>query len=170
MVKQEFLDKLQEEQCNWGAFLREVGEARMTQPNTCGKWSVKDVVAHVAIWTRFVTALVRAHHRKSAVAPHEMWGLYVPPSDLADDAQNEWLVAQYADWTSDQLTGMQREVFAQLLGTVQALPEYDLVEPSVTVAGLSWKKDKPLYHIIAEMSYEHAHDHMATIRKTLLML
>jgi hypothetical protein len=165
MNKAEFIAKLREEQVMWEQFISGFTPEQQMQPNVIGIWSIKDGVAHVAIWERYATAIVRAHVRKSAPVPHEVWGLNVPPAGLDNDPQNEWLVAQTSAWTMGEALGTQREVRVQMMGAVQTLSEEDLTDPKVAVAGFSWKGDKPLWHVLAEMSYEHAHTHVDNIRK-----
>jgi hypothetical protein len=169
MNTSEFVTKLREEQLAWEQFLGAYTPEQQMQPNAVGIWSVKDVVAHVAIWERYATAMVRAHVRSPKGAapptPHEMWGLNAPPRELDNDPQNEWLVAQTSAWSFGEALGTQRETRTQLMAAVQTLTEEDLTDPNVAVLGFSWKGDKPLWHVLAEMSYEHAHTHMESIRK-----
>jgi hypothetical protein len=168
MNKVEFITKLGEEQIAWERFLGGFTAEQQLQPNVIGKWSVKDVVAHVAIWERYATAMVRAHVRSATgekpPAPFEAWGLNVPPRELDNDPQNEWLVAQTSSWSFGETLGTQREVRAQMMAAVQTLSEDDLTNPQTVVLGFSWKGDRPLWRVIAEMGYEHAHGHMDNIR------
>ncbi len=168
MNKQECLDHFQTKRQEWDIFIQGLSTTQLTQPNTCGIWSAKDAIAHVGVWTRFATAQVRAHARGTPASPHELWGHALPSSDLADDALNEWLVAQTHAWTIGEVIGTEREVFVQLLAAMQALPERDLIDPAVEVLGFPWKKDRPLYEILEEMSTNHAAEHMAKLKAALV--
>ncbi len=168
MNKQECLDHFQTKRQEWDRFIQGLSTTQLTQPNTCGTWSAKDAITHVGIWTRFATAQARAHARGTPATPHEMWGVAFPSSELSDDALNEWLVAQTQHWTVGEVVGTEREVFVQLLAAMQALPERDLVDPAVEVEGFPWKKDRPLYEILEEMSINHAEEHMTKLITTLV--
>ena len=169
MNKLEFIATLREEQVAWERFINGFTPEQHVHPNRVGTWSIKDVVAHVAVWERYATAIVRAHVRspggENPPTPFELWGLNVPPAELDNDPQNEWLVAQTSAWTMGEALGTQREVLVQLMGAVQTLREEHLTDPKLIVLGFPWKGDKPLWHVLAEMSYEHAHTHMDNIRK-----
>jgi hypothetical protein len=49
LSKTQLLDSLRKEQAAWEALLDEIGEARMTQPEVAGGWSIKDIVAHASV-------------------------------------------------------------------------------------------------------------------------
>ena len=159
MNKSEFLQTLCNEQIEWEAFLGRVQRDVLTQPGACGRWSVKDVVAHVGMWERYVTAMVSAHERKGKAALHEMWGEFVPSSELQDDALNEWYAEQLQHRSFDQILGQQREIRAQLVGTVEAISEPTLTALGVPVAGLAATNHEPLWQAIKSMSYGHVNLH-----------
>ncbi len=47
MSKARLLENLRTKRAEWDAVLAEVPEAQMTEPGAAGKWSVKDVIAHL---------------------------------------------------------------------------------------------------------------------------
>lgn len=165
MNKEQFLRTLRDEQAAWEQFLAGIPADQRERPGACGHWSVTDVVGHVAAWERFVTARVRAQMRNGKAAPHEVWGEFIPDSSLRDDALNEWMAAQISGRSFEQMLGMQREVRSQLLGTVQAMSEHFLSAPEVVVEGLPWKKEKPLWEVIASMSYHHINEHTDSLKE-----
>lgn len=167
MNKEQFLQKLHEEQIAWEQFLVTMPIAQREQAGTYGKWSVKDVVGHVAAWERYMTARLRAHLRNEPAAPHELWGEFIPPSDLADDALNNWMAAQLSAYSFDVVLGMQREVRAQLMETLQAVREELLTGVGVRVKGLPYHKDDPFWTVIASMSYNHTQDHMTGLQEAI---
>ena len=167
MDKTEFLACLLAEQATWETFLATVPPDLRAATGACGQWAVTDVVGHVAAWERFVTGMIRAHQRNSAAVPNELWGEFVPTGTLQDDALNEWLAAQLAPRSFDELLGMQREVRMQLVATVQTMSDELLTAPEVVVKGLPWKGNKGLWEVIASMSYQHAQDHLRDLRQWL---
>lgn len=159
MNKEQFIQKLWDEQADWETFLGQVPAERLVQPGACGKWSIKDVMGHAAAWERFVTARIRAHLRGGMATGHEQWGMVVGDSSLKDDALNEWLAQQISSWSFGEVLGMQRELRLQTVITIELMDEHTLTAPEVEINGLPWKKGKPLWQVIAEMSYEHLRDH-----------
>jgi len=67
----------------------------------------------------------------------------------------------------DEVLGMQREVRAQLIGTVQATSEEFLTAIGAQVKGLPYHKDEPFWTVIASMSYNHRQDHMTSLQEML---
>lgn len=167
MNKSDYVQVLQAHQIALDDFLAGLSDAQRAQANVCGKWSTKDLVAHFPAWTRYVTSMVRAHVRKRPVTPHELWGHAAPPSHLKDDELNEWMVEQTRGWSFGEVAGVNREVFAQLIGTVELLSENELLDPELEIAGLGWKKGKPLWQVLASMSHKHVDDHLAGLRASL---
>jgi len=151
--------KLRAEQSAWETFLATIPAPLQTTAGACGKWSVRDVVGHVAAWERYVTAMVRAAVRKTPATPQEIWGEFVPASSLADDALNEWMADQLRQRSFGELLAMQRTVRTQLIDTVAGLSDYLLTAPEVPVPGLPWKGEKGLWEVIAAMSYLHVREH-----------
>ena len=79
MNKQELIGYLEDERAKLEAVLARVKPEQMTQAGVCGQWSVKDIVAHLAVWTsREVTVLFQAERGQKI-------GYGVP-----DDGANDW--------------------------------------------------------------------------------
>src|SRR5215470_6970157 len=60
--------------------------AQMNQPGAVGSWSVKDVLAHIAFWERYMANILRAAQRGE-----------MPELDVEDttESRNASVVAQY---------------------------------------------------------------------------
>ncbi len=63
MNKSELLNWLQAEYQQWETFLDQIGMARMDQPGVNGEWSMKDIVAHLSGWNRWLVARLQAAQR-----------------------------------------------------------------------------------------------------------
>lgn len=167
MNKEQFLQTLRFEQAEWETFLHSISVTRLEQADLYGTWCVKDVVGHVAAWERYMTGRLRAHLYGSTAAPHELWGEFIPSSDLSDDALNNWMAEQIGDRSFDEILGMQREVRNQLIGTIQAMSEADLLAVGIKVKGLPYHEHDPFWQVIRSMSYGHAQDHMSGLTEVL---
>ncbi|HLJ81222.1 MAG TPA: maleylpyruvate isomerase N-terminal domain-containing protein, partial [Ktedonobacterales bacterium] len=63
MSKSVLLEKLDAARTQWDALIAEVPEARITRPGAAGDWSVKDVLAHVAVYERWTADQLNAMMR-----------------------------------------------------------------------------------------------------------
>lgn len=136
--KAELLATLRAERVRWEALLAEVDGARMTEPGVEGEWSVKDAIAHITVYERWLVEWLGAARRGARAARDRSPG--------AGSAQRP------------HLRGEPRQVFARLLATVQALPDEAVMNRlsrfSPVLAEL-WEDDEPLWQAIAGDSYEH---------------
>jgi len=127
MTKAELLDWLREQQRQWEEFLEQIGPARMDQPGVTAQWSMKDLVAHLTGWNRWlVVRLQAAHGGKPEPAPP--W-----PADLqAEDDINAWIYESNRARSVSEVLDESHQVFQQLLAAIESLPEQvriDFIEP-----------------------------------------
>ncbi len=119
--KTQLLTQLHKEQADWEALLDEIGQAHMTQPEVAGGWSIKDIVAHLTGWRR------RSVRRFQALLKHEPdfsppW----PPDLREDDEINAWIYESNRDRPLADVLNESRDVFQQLLETLDAFSEEEL--------------------------------------------
>lgn len=122
--KAQLISNLKDEQARWEALLDEIGEAHMTQPDVAGGWSIKDIVAHLTGWRRRSVARFQAvlHHTASFSPP---W----PPHLQTDDEINAWIYAANRDRSLADVLQDSRDAFQQLVDTLEAFPETELLDP-----------------------------------------
>ena len=136
--KAQLLDELRDEQAGWEALLRDIGEEHMTQPGVAGEWSVKDIIAHLTFWRRRTVARFQAALRNEPLPP-EPWPAEFGTAEEIDarerddatawDAVNAWdYAANYNRPLADVLRDS-HAVFDQLVATLGAFPEADLLNP-----------------------------------------
>ncbi|WP_165423272.1 ClbS/DfsB family four-helix bundle protein [Ktedonosporobacter rubrisoli] len=124
MSKAQLLAELQSEQAAWEALLNDIGEAKMIEPGVAGGWSIKDIIVHLIGWqkrevSRFQAAL------KHQPPPEPFW-----PSHLrTDDEINAWMVASNKDRSVSAILEEDRAVFRELVETLEAFPEEELLDP-----------------------------------------
>src|SRR6266545_8341315 len=98
MTKAALLDAMAAGRAGWDDLLVAVGSSRMDQARVVGAWSVRDVVAHVAAYERWVAAMLLADLRGRPATPRELYDRDdAPPPDLdgpdPDHARyNAWVV------------------------------------------------------------------------------
>ena len=133
MSKARLLDDLRNEQAQWEALLQEIGEEHMTQPGVAGEWSIKDIVAHLTAWRRWTVARLQAALRHEPT-PTPPW-----PSDLqTDDEINAWFYAADRGRPLADVLRESRDVFEQLVDTLDAFPEADLLDQARFRARFPW--------------------------------
>jgi hypothetical protein len=122
--KARLLSDLQDEQTRWEELLQAIGDDHMTQPGVAGEWSVKDVIAHLTGWRRRSVGRFQAALRHEPPPPPR-W-----PADLeTDDEINAWIYAASRDRSLADVLRDSREVYDQLVETLDAFPAADLLDP-----------------------------------------
>ena len=152
MKKAELLDWLQEEYQKWEAFIDQVGPAGMDQPGVNGDWSIKDIVAHLMGWNRWLVARLRAAGGREPEPPPP-W----PAHLQTDDEINAWIYETNHGRSVPEVLDESHQVFQQLLTAVEGLPEQVLIDPS---SYLPWLEGNPFTPagIFSHFHDEHERD------------
>jgi hypothetical protein len=160
MKKSELLNWLQEEYQKWEAFLDQIGPARMDQPGVNGNWSMKDVVAHLTGWNRWLVARLQAAGRREAEPPPP-W-----PADVqTEDEINAWIYESNRGRSVREVLDETRQVHQQLLAVIDSLPDEVRIEPEWH---LVWLDDQRFP--VGEF-FDHFHDdHEPDLRAWLARL
>lgn len=160
--KSELLRTLQTERTAWEALLAEVPEERMTEPGAADTWSVKDVLAHVAVYERWTAEQLDAMMRGES----EMYTAPDTPPEANTDDMDRRNAVYYEVWRDRSLADVRREseeAFALLRAAIERAPE-DLLNESERFA---WLGGSPVWQMIPGNAYEHYRDHMPSIHAWL---
>ena len=153
MDKTTFINALAESRAQWDALLAQIDERWMLEPDVEGKWSVKDIIAHV-MWNE--QEMVPLMQTRSLIGS-ELW-------DLSQDERNEAVYQQYRHHSLQELISQEQRTYAQLLAEAKTLSDEDLNDPHRF-------KDMPdnwtPWQIIAGCSFTHYPDHISSIRTWL---
>jgi hypothetical protein len=117
MQKSELLNWLQEEYQKWEAFLDQIDPARMDLPGVSGYWSMKDIIAHLTGWDRWVVVRLRATQRGEPEPPPP-WPVHLQ----TDDEINAWIYESYRGRSVREVLDETRQVFQQLLAVIDSFP------------------------------------------------
>src|SRR6266849_8627522 len=115
MDKATLLKTLTETRAAWEALLAQIDEEQMLKPGAAGKWSVKDVIAHVASGESGIVPVLRTH----VLAGSDLW-------NLSDDERNEIEYQQKMDRPLHDIVNEERQAYTALLEVVQQLSDEDL--------------------------------------------
>ncbi len=154
MDRATFISTLKEARAEWDALLAQIDEARMDQPGATGKWSVKDVIAHIA-WNEL--EMVPLLRERSLAGASELW-------NLSEDERNEAVYQQNRDRSLHDIIGEERKAYASILAAIENLSDEDLNDPQ---RFKYMPQDWVPWQIIAGCSFRHYRDHAAQLREWL---
>ena len=147
------LKTLTETRAAWEALLAQIDEEQMFQPGAAGKWSVKDVIAHVTWGESEIAPVLRTH----VLAGSDLW-------NLSDDERNEITYQQNKDRALHDIVNEERQAYTALLKAVQTLSDEDLNDPHrFKNMPQEWRP----WQLIAGNSFKHYGDHMPSLREWL---
>lgn len=153
MDKTLFISTLRKAREEWEDLLAQVSEEQRLQPGAAGKWSVKDVIAHVAWGEREIVPVMRTH----VLAGSELW-------NLSDDERNEIVYQQNRDRSWHEIMNEEQQAYADLLAAAQTLSDEDLNDShrykQMPEEWVPWQ-------LYAGNTFNHYQDHMPSIREWL---
>ena len=163
MNKSEFVDWMREEYQQWEALLDQIGLERMDQLGVTAHWSMKDVVAHLSGWNRWVLARLQVVQRGDR-EPSPPW----PAQLRSDDEINAWIYESNRGRSVHEILDETHQIFEELLTVVEALPDdvrIENVHQTGRVYHLVWLDDERFQ---PGEFFDHFHDdHEPDIRAWL---
>jgi uncharacterized damage-inducible protein DinB len=154
MDKATFVKTLKEIRAQWEALLAQVDKEWMLEPGAAEKWSVKDIIAHIAWSEQELVPVMQTH----VLAGSELWNLSL-------DERNEVVYQQNQNRPLHEIMMEEQEAYAHFLQAVQELSEEDLNEPhrfnNMPEVWVPWQ-------ILAGSSFKHYQDHMPSVREWLM--
>jgi uncharacterized protein (TIGR03083 family) len=114
--------------------LSHVPPERMSEPGACGSWSVKDVLAHLAVENDWLALQLERRARGEVPGPEELQR--VEELGLADNqTRNTYYAKLHRDLDLAYVRDWDRRAHARLLTAFAALPESRLLEPDWWTGG-----------------------------------
>ena len=157
MKKSELLSWLQEEYRQWQEFLDQIGPTHMEQPGVNGDWSMKDIVAHLTGWNRWLVARLQAAGRGEPEPPPP-W----PAHLQSEDEINTWIYESNRGRSVGEVLDETHQVHQQLLAVIAGLPDAVQIEPDWRLVRLNDQR------FPAGEFFDHFHDdHEPDIRAWL---
>jgi hypothetical protein len=151
-TKTELINKMISARRQLDSLLDQIDPTMMTIPGAAGEWSVKDIIAHINAYDRWLALTMALKGQK----PPDLW-----MEDLPLDKFNQLLYEQIRDLPLEQVLLESRQLWRQILEATQALPEdYLFAERSI-------QGDPDLFRpcdILRSESYGHYLDHLADLR------
>lgn len=160
MKKPELLNALREESKQWEAFLDQIGPARVDLPGVNGDWSMKDVVAHLTGWNRWLVARLQATQRGEP-EPSSPW----PAHLQSEDEINAWIYESNRGRSVRELLDESPQLFQQLLAVMEGLPDEVRIEQIESKYHLVWVGDERFH--VSEFFNHFYDDHEPDVRAWL---
>lgn len=157
------MEKLRSARAAFDDLLVAVGVDRMTQPIDGSGWSVKDIVAHIAAYERWLVAQLRASLTGVPPTTRDLYGSDAPP-DGADpfdiDRLNAAMRDRDAALSLDEVLRVAGQIYDDLLAVLANLPADAFERRAV----LDWAPDDDLPRVIERQVIDHYRQHEPAIR------
>jgi hypothetical protein len=150
MNKRKLVETLRRKRTEWESLIAQVGEAEMVESGAAGFWSVKDIIAHVTQYERFLLLNLQALKQNESVP------LENPLYDLSQDERNARIYELHREKSLAQVEAEAHENFAYLLTAVKTLKQFEVEKPYL---------DKTVAEAICGDTFEHYEQHIADIEK-----
>jgi hypothetical protein len=155
-IKIELLDKVRLARAEWDALIAQVPKERLSEPGVEGEgheWSVKDIVAHVAIYEDWMAQQLNAGGPN---IPHEV-------DTMSQDQRNAWIFEYNRRLDAGAALAYAAQSHRKLITAIEALSPADLT----STEKWEWARGKPVYQLVPYETYLHYDDHAPGIRRWL---
>ena len=166
MTKNSLMGLLTTGREQWDRVLAQVGESHMTTSGVVGDWSVKDIVAHVAYWERYVAAYVRSTITGQPPTDEERYGVAELPAEVRDmdiDQFNDWTFQRQRRRPLPEILMEEQTIYRDLYTMLRGLRESDLLGEG----RYEWTRGRAIWEYVAGNTYEHWAEHGQSIQAWL---
>ncbi len=153
--KSELLQAIRTARNEWDALIAQIPRHQLSEPVAPGSWSIKDVIAHVTEYDRWLALGLALRLQK----PPQFW-----LDDISLDEFNALLHQQIAGHDPDDILRDSNQVFQDLINEIEAHSEAYLFGTH-RVEGVSY--DVIPFQLLKSESYGHYHDHTPAIQAWL---
>jgi len=161
--KEIFLARLLHERDKFELLLNRVGYTRrMTLKGVAGKWSIKDILAHILAYEQFLSDRLHEilHDQpytpcKTQTALDAFLDEFGYPDFgsplLDDDSPTEWVIEKYKNVSLDDVVAQELQAFSSIVSAFEVMPENLITHHN-------------LYNRIIKHTYEHYREHTHEIK------
>jgi len=168
MNKKLFISRLLRERDKFELLVNRVGfTRRLALKGVVGKWSVKDILAHILAYELYMA------DRMQEILQNEM---YIPSKTqtaldafleefgypdfgsplLDDDTPNTWVVEKYRNVSLEDIVTQELNAFASIVDLLEAMTEATIEQHNI-------------YDRVANNTYKHYREHIRDIKRWLAM-
>jgi hypothetical protein len=160
MDKTTLLNTIQMEHARFESLVAPLSEAQLCTATGDGEWSIKDIMAHIAVWEQICARWLGEFLR----------GVTPQPSERLDMESNDRIYRENRDRSLAEVRELFEHTHQQFLHQVNLLTGTFSEEDVNASQRFAWTKSWPgcsLLAVIADNSYEHYFDHAQHIRHWL---
>ena len=164
--KEIFLARLMRERDKFELLLNRVGYTRrMTLKGVSGKWSVKDILAHVLAYEQYIADRMHEVLHGETYIPCKTQNALDAFLDeygypdfgsplLDDDGPNLWVTEKYQHVSLEDVVAQEIQAFASIIASLEKMPEEML-------------NQHHLYDRVANNTFQRYREHIADIKRWL---
>ena len=156
MTKAKLLGLMRDGRAEMEALVSNADKGRMDRPSSLENWSLKDLLAHISAWDRWLLAWLEAEARG------EPPGL--PAPGMTEEEVDRFNARTYDEWRDKPLEvvlGEFRGSFEALMGRAEAATEAVLLDPN----HFPWTRGRPIRFYFAANSFWHYEEHLDQVRR-----
>ena len=160
MDKTTLLRTIQTEYAHLESLIAPLSEAQLCASSSEEQWSIKDILAHIAVWEQICAGWLEEFLR----------GETPNPSERLDMDSNNRIYRENRDRSLSEVRQLMRSTHKQFLHQVDLLTQTYFEEDLNATHRYAWTESWPGYSLIAAIadnSYEHYQDHAQHIRHLL---
>jgi hypothetical protein len=166
MNKKLLVSRLLRERDKFEILVNSVGYARrMTLKGVVGKWSVKDMLAHILAYEQFMADRMEEILHNEAYIPSKTQTALDAFLDefgypdfgspmLDEDAPNTWVVEKYKNVALEDVIAQELHAFVSIVDSLEKMTEEIIQQNNI-------------YERIANATYKHYREHIRDIRRWL---
>jgi len=164
--KEIFLARLMHERDKFELLLNRVGYIRrMTLKGVSGKWSIKDILAHILAYEQYIADRMNEILHDETYVPCKTQNALDAFLDefgypdfgsplLDDDGPNAWVAEKYHNVALEDVIAQEIQAFASIIASFEKIPEDMLNKHN-------------LYERLANNTYKHYREHIQDIKHWL---
>jgi hypothetical protein len=160
MNKTALLHTIQTEYAHFESLIAPLSETQLCTAPTEGEWSIKDSMAHIAVWEQICSRWLKEF----------VHGVTPQPLERLDAGSNDRIYQENRDRSLAEVRKLFQQAHQQFLEQVNLLTQTLSEEDLNTSDRFAWTESWPghsLTAVIADNSYEHYQDHAQQIRRLL---
>jgi hypothetical protein len=166
MTKNQFITRLLHERDKFELLLNRVGfTRRLTIKGVSGKWSIKDIIAHILAYEQYIADRMNEILLDEPYTPCKTqtaldafldeFGYPDFGSPLLDDhVPNAWVVDKYKSVSLEDVVAQETNAFSAIISALENMPE-------------SLISQHNLFERVANNTYHHYREHIADIKRWL---
>jgi len=164
MSKKQFITRLLQERDKFELLLNRVGfTRRMTIKGVSGKWSIKDIPAHILAYEQYIADRMQEILLDEPYTPCKTqtaldafldeFGYPDFGSPLLDDhGPNTWVVERYKNVPLEDVVAQETNAFSAIVSALENIPENLITQHN-------------LFERVANNTYHHYREHIADIKR-----